>query len=71
MDLKLSNDSAIKRLPIIGLLIGAIAALWTVQRRSKPSRERRSVMELEGLGKEVWSDGSSEEYLKKERGSWD
>jgi hypothetical protein len=31
----------------------------------------RSVMELEGLGKEIWQDVDVDEYIKQERASWD
>ncbi len=29
------------------------------------------IMELKGLGAEIWKDESVEEYLRKERESWD
>jgi hypothetical protein len=31
----------------------------------------RSIMELTGLGAELWQDESADEYLRKERESWD
>ena len=30
-----------------------------------------SIMELKGLGAELWKDENSDEYLRKERESWD
>ena len=30
-----------------------------------------SIMELKGLGAELWKDESADEYLQKERESWD
>jgi plasmid stability protein len=30
-----------------------------------------SIMELQGLGKEIWKDIDPDEYVKKERESWD
>ena len=30
-----------------------------------------SIMELKGLGAELWKDESADEYLRKERESWD
>ena len=34
-------------------------------------RETHSIMELKGLGAELWKDESADEYLRKERESWD
>ena len=36
-----------------------------------PAIERRSILELRGLGKDVWKDNKVEEYLERERDSWD
>ena len=33
--------------------------------------QARSLLELEGLGEEVWKDVDVEEYLRQERSSWD
>jgi hypothetical protein len=32
--------------------------------------ERRSVLELQGLGKEVWRGIDAQEYVRQERASW-
>ena len=34
-------------------------------------RQTHSIMELKGLGAEIWKDESADEYLRKERESWD
>lgn len=34
-------------------------------------RKPRSLLELEGLGKEVWQGVDVDEYLRRERSSWD
>ncbi len=31
---------------------------------------QRSIMELEGLGSEIWQGIDAQEYVEKERGSW-
>jgi hypothetical protein len=31
---------------------------------------RRSVLELQGLGKDVWSGMDAQEYVRQERASW-
>ncbi len=36
-----------------------------------PPTKRRSLLELRGLGKEIWSGVDVREYLRKERDSWD
>jgi hypothetical protein len=33
-------------------------------------RPRRSLLELQGLGKSVWQDIDVDEYLRRERSSW-
>ena len=38
--------------------------------RGRVDREPRSLLELEGLGQEVWQDVDVDEYLRRERDSW-
>lgn len=33
--------------------------------------KKRSIMELEGLGKEIWAGIDAQEYVNRERDSWD
>ena len=33
-------------------------------------RPRRSILELQGLGKELWSDIDAQEYVDEERATW-
>ena len=33
--------------------------------------QQRSITELKGLGKEIWKDVDADEYVAKERDSWD
>jgi hypothetical protein len=49
-------------------LVAEVASL--VQSRLMP-KPPRSIMELEGLGKEIWQDVDVDEYIKEERASWD
>lgn len=35
------------------------------------AKRKHSIMELEGLGAEIWKDVDVQEYIKKERESWD
>jgi Tfp pilus assembly protein PilO len=35
-----------------------------------PDKPRRSIVELDGLGKELWRSIDSEAYLERERDSW-
>ena len=48
-------------------LLEELAAL--VRRQTMPQTQR-SVMELQGLGKEVWSGIDAQEYVDQERSSW-
>jgi hypothetical protein len=43
---------------------------YDLTRKLNP-RPRRSIMELRGLGKEIWQDVDVDEYIKEERSSWD
>lgn len=38
--------------------------------KQKPDRPMHSVLELKGLGKELWQSIDVDEYLKQERESW-
>ena len=37
----------------------------------KISSRQRSILELQGLGKEIWQGMDAQEYVNKERASWD
>ncbi len=41
-----------------------------IVRRRMISSPRRSIMELEGLGKEIWQGVDAQEYVDGERDSW-
>ena len=48
-------------------LVSELAAGLSAELDPQP----RSLMELEGLGREVWQGVDVEEYLRQERASWD
>lgn len=50
-------------------LIAEVAAQLRQQISVEP--RRRSILELRGLGKEIWSKINIDEYLRQERTSWD
>ncbi len=37
----------------------------------KTRRPKHSIIELQGLGKEIWEGVDPQEYIEKERNSWD
>lgn len=43
----------------------------TLKNMMKPNHAKHSIMELEGLGAEIWKDIDAQEYVRKERESWD
>ena len=47
-----------------------IAELAESLRGDVQSQPRRSLLELQGLGKEVWQGVDVDEYLRQERSSW-
>ncbi len=48
-------------------LLEEVASL--VRRRVLP-KPKRSILELEGLGKEIWQGMDAQEYVNQERSSW-
>ena len=48
-------------------LLEELAALV---RRQVTTRARRSILELQGLGKEIWQGIDAQEYIDQERASW-
>ncbi len=39
-------------------------------RLSKSNSKKRSILELQGLGKEIWNGMDAQEYVRRERASW-
>jgi hypothetical protein len=50
-------------------LLRAIAA--SLRESLRPEDDKHSIMELKGLGKELWKGIDGQEYINKERESWD
>jgi hypothetical protein len=44
------------------------SVLELIRRQPRPAGPRRSILELEGLGKEIWEGIDAQEYVDKERG---
>ena len=44
--------------------------LASLVRRRITTPARRSILELQGLGKEIWQDIDAQEYVDRERASW-
>jgi hypothetical protein len=44
--------------------------LASLVRRRITTQARRSILELQGLGKEIWQDMDAQEYVDRERASW-
>ncbi len=44
--------------------------LASIVRRRITPKPKRSIMELEGLGKEIWQGIDAQEYVNQERASW-
>lgn len=44
--------------------------LAAMVRRRMTSKPRRNIMELEGLGKEIWQGIDAQAYVDQERASW-
>lgn len=48
-----------------------LAAELAATNGSEPKKKKRSILELRGLGKEIWEGIDPDEYVAKERDSWD
>lgn len=44
--------------------------LATIVSYHTPAKSKRSIMELEGLGKDIWRGIDAQEYVNRERQSW-
>jgi hypothetical protein len=44
--------------------------LAAVVRHRMSSKPKRDILELEGLGKEIWQGVDAQEYVNQERASW-
>ncbi len=42
-----------------------------INRQDKLNRKKRSLLELAGLGEEIWKDVDIEKYIKSERETWE
>ena len=57
---RLSPDEQLRLLEELAMLI----------RRQVTVRTRRSILELQGLGKEIWQGVDAQEYIDQERAAW-
>jgi len=48
-----------------------LADIVVMLRQQVTVEPQHSIMELEGLGKEIWQDVDVEKYIDEERNSWD
>jgi hypothetical protein len=44
--------------------------LVAIVRQQNSISPKRSIMQLEGLGQEIWQDIDAQEYINQERDSW-
>jgi hypothetical protein len=49
-------------------LLEDVASL--VRRKVTNQARRRSILELRGLGREIWQDMDAQDYIDQERASW-
>lgn len=47
-----------------------IEDLISIVRHRVTPKPKRSILELEGLGKEIWNGIDAQEYVNQERDSW-
>jgi hypothetical protein len=43
----------------------------SLKKKLKQKKAKHSVMELEGLGAHIWKQIDAQQYVRKERKSWD
>lgn len=42
-----------------------------IVRRDSKNKSKRSIMKLEGMGKDIWQGIDAQKYVERERISWD
>lgn len=47
-----------------------LESLASQLRHAMPLRKKHSILELEGLGKELWADIDAQDYVHQERDAW-
>lgn len=50
--------------------VDLLAEIANQLRADNRKGQKRSIMELEGLGKEIWAGIDAQEYVDRERDSW-
>ena len=51
-------------------LIADLTAHLNREPEAQPANKKRSIMELQGLGKEIWKGMDAQEYVNQERAEW-
>ncbi len=51
--------------------LGLLEDLASMIRQELTTQPKHSIMQLEGLGKEIWAGIDAQEYVNQERDSWD
>jgi hypothetical protein len=51
-------------------LIADLTAHLNRKPEAQPAAPKRSIMELQGLGKEIWQGMDAQEYVNQERAEW-
>jgi len=70
---RLTYDDLVASLPLLDPeeQVSLLEALSTVLKKAlQPKLHRHSLLELEGLGSDIWSKVTVEEYIHQERDSW-
>ena len=68
-----SYDDIIKMTRQLGLSeqLRLLESLAEIVRQQVELSKQRSILELEGLGAEIWRSVDAQEYVHQERDSWD
>jgi hypothetical protein len=70
---RLTYDDVVATLPTLAPAeqLNLLEVLSSVLKKAiQPEVKRHTLLELEGLGAEVWSKVNVEDYLRQERDSW-
>jgi hypothetical protein len=51
-------------------LIADLTAHLSLEPEAQPATKKRSIMELQGLGKEIWQGMDAQDYVNQERAEW-
>ena len=71
LEARLREEAAQRHLDVSTYAVDVLAQKMNVAPTDQSQRPKRSLMELHGLGAELWKDIDVEKYINNSRDEWD